>query len=111
MNLLLTVHWLPDPTRVLLLPHIRVAPTADTLGRIAAALATQFSVSVAVAKAFLRNLQVEQWGKVHRVNSTEGDTMRASIMGSTRDDSHDVSHVCVCTLTHVIAHPLTSFAV
>ncbi|KZP33936.1 hypothetical protein FIBSPDRAFT_943038 [Athelia psychrophila] len=83
------------PTRVLLLPHIRVAPTADTLGRIAAALATQFSVSVAVAKAFLRNLQVEQWGKVHRVNSTEGDTMRASIMGSTRDDSHDVSHIII----------------
>lgn len=93
-----------DPTCVLLPPHIRGAPPANTLGGIAGTLATHCTAPIAVAKAFLWNAQVEQWGKVHHDDSSKGDTMRASTMGSTCDDFSDASHVCVCTLTHFICN-------
>lgn len=62
---------------------------------IAAALATRFDTSVAVVKKYLENAKVEEWGKVRRVDSTEGDTMHASSLGIRRDDTRDATYVRV----------------
>ncbi|KAF7974191.1 hypothetical protein HWV62_13235 [Athelia sp. TMB] len=69
------------PSCVLLPPHVKAAPAANILAGITTALATRFGVTVTIARAFMRNAKIEQWGKVRRVDSTEGDTMRAIDMG------------------------------
>lgn len=97
-----------DPSCVLLPPHIKAPPAANFILRIASALATRFSVTIAVAKAFVKNAEIEQWGKVRRVDSSEGDIMRASAMGSTRDDSRDASHVRVCTNLYIQSVGITN---
>lgn len=85
---------------MLLPPTNKSTPATNLVTGIAAALATRFSVPIAITKAYLKDAQVEQWGKIRRVDSDAGDTMRASSMGSTRDDSRDASYVRVCMILY-----------
>ena len=62
---------------------------------IASALATRFDVDIGLARRSLRNAQIEEWGKVRRVDSDDGDTMLASSMTMVRDDSRDATYVRV----------------
>jgi hypothetical protein len=59
---------------------------------IAAALATRFDVEIHVIKDLLKNTDVEEWGRVRRVDSDAGDTMRASSMVAALDDTRDATY-------------------
>lgn len=50
--------------------------------------------------------QIEEWGKIRRVDSEAGDTMRASSLGIKRDDSRDASFVRVRNFNQIL-HPCT----
>ena len=65
---------------------------------IAAALATRFDVQIHVVKDILKNADVEEWGRVRRVDSDAGDTMRASSMVAALDDTRDSTYVRVNSL-------------
>jgi hypothetical protein len=43
----------------------------------------------------LDNAHIEEWGKVRRIDSDVGDTMRASSLGLPRDDARDATYVRV----------------
>jgi hypothetical protein len=62
---------------------------------IAAALATRFDVEIHIIKDLLKNADVEEWGRVRRVDSDAGDTMRASSMVVGLDDTRDSTYVRV----------------
>ena len=96
-----------DPTCVLLPPKSTNRPAENALSSIASALATRFDVSIAVAKRHLQFAEISEWGGIRRVDSTAGDTMRASSLGIARKDSRDATYVRVrCSLfSHVSAFP------
>lgn len=84
-----------DPTCVLLPPKSPNRPTSNLINSIAVALATRFDVRIGTVKPFLNDALIEEWGKIRRVDSDEGDTMRTSSTGTTRDDSRDATYVRV----------------
>jgi hypothetical protein len=65
---------------------------------IAAALATRFGASVPDIRRSLKEASIEEWGKVRRVDSDEGDTMHAFMMVKMGEDNRDASYVRVCVL-------------
>lgn len=89
-----------DPAYVLLPPCSRHRPVGH-LRRIAAALATRYGKgSISRVKEELNGAVFDEWGKVRRVDSADGDTMVCSSMRGTRaDDSRDASFVRVCGST------------
>lgn len=98
--------FLSDPTCRLLPPKSPERP-AD-LTALIGALATRFNVTIGVVKRHLRTADIEEWGKVQRIDSDEGDVMRTAHLGSVRDDSRDATFVRVSAsllLTKVNAHP------
>ncbi|KAJ6548382.1 hypothetical protein B0H19DRAFT_953115, partial [Mycena capillaripes] len=78
---------------VLLPPKLSLRPDADQLKSVAAALATRFSVEVKQVKKALKTVEIEEWGKVRRIDSDEGDTMKSSTVGSVAEDSRDATFV------------------
>jgi hypothetical protein len=84
-----------DPTCVFLPPKSTNRLAENALSSIASALATCFDVNIAVAKRHLRTAEISEWGGVRRVDSTAGDTMRASSLGRARADSRDATYVRV----------------
>jgi hypothetical protein len=63
---------------------------------IAAALATRFDIPVPDIRGSLKMAIIEEWGKVRRVDSDEGDTMRAFTMVKVGEDNCNASYVRVC---------------
>lgn len=45
----------------------------------------------------LKDAIIEEWGKVRRIDSDEGDTMRSCSLGSIAEDARDATHVRVCS--------------
>ncbi|THU93897.1 hypothetical protein K435DRAFT_820122 [Dendrothele bispora CBS 962.96] len=91
------------PTCRLLPPKNPDRPAINTLCLLIGALVTRFTVdsnvygaarvTPGVVKRFLADAHIQEWGKVQRIDSDEGDIMRASEVGKTRDDSRDASFV------------------
>ncbi|KAG6806039.1 hypothetical protein H0H92_012948, partial [Tricholoma furcatifolium] len=77
----------------LLLPPKSTRRPTEHLQSITAAVATRFNIPIASARICMSNGIIQEWGKVRRVDSSEGDTFRASEMGIQRDDSRDASFV------------------
>jgi hypothetical protein len=73
------------------------SPTRPTnLTALIGALVTRFNATVGVIRRVIKDAVVEEWGKVQRIDSEAGDTMRSSGLGATRDDSRDATFVRVC---------------
>ncbi|KAJ7475357.1 hypothetical protein B0H11DRAFT_2033961, partial [Mycena galericulata] len=51
---------------------------------------------MAIVNAALKNAIVEEWGKVRRVDSEAGDTMRSCSLGVTAEDARDATYVRNC---------------
>ncbi|KAL1680192.1 hypothetical protein EV122DRAFT_208322 [Schizophyllum commune] len=60
---------------------------------ITSALATRADLRPRDVTPHLRNAQIVRYGKLRRVDSDAGDTISASELGATRDDSRDASFV------------------
>ena len=58
---------------------------------IASALATRFDTNIRLVRECLKSADVEEWGRVRRVDSDAGDTMHASSMCALRDDSRNAT--------------------
>lgn len=71
------------------------------MGNIHNALATRFDKSSSEVRAAVRaedvRVVIEQWGKVRRVDTTEGDTMRAADFDTQIEDTRDASWIRVST--------------
>jgi hypothetical protein len=91
-----------DPSCLLLPPKAKERPMQTSIASIAAALATRFDMHIAVVKKQLEKAEVEEWGKVRRIDSTAGDTMRASSLGISRDDTRDATYVRVQTFNSML---------
>ncbi|KAF7332811.1 hypothetical protein MSAN_02432300 [Mycena sanguinolenta] len=81
------------PSCVLLPPKSSTRPAANQLNTIAAALSTRTGASMAAVNAALRRALVEEWGKVRRVDSEAGDTMRSCSLGVVAEDGRDATFV------------------
>jgi hypothetical protein len=57
-------------------------------------LATRYDTTVAVIRKHVAVDQIEEWGKVHRIDG--GDTMNASALVSSAEDRRDATFVRVC---------------
>nr|GAT57216.1 predicted protein [Mycena chlorophos] len=78
------------PACVLLPPKSRTQPEIEP---IVTALATRLDCLVADARAALRVATVEEYGKVKRVDTDEGDTMHSCSLGTKAEDARDASYV------------------
>ena len=65
-----------------------------TINRIAAALATKYNVLKQTARKYLPSI-IHQYGKVRRIDSEEGDTMVASLLGKKAADRREATYVRV----------------
>jgi hypothetical protein len=65
---------------------------------IVSALATRFDAGIRPVRQHLVHAEIEQWGKVRRIDSDVGDTMHASSLRISRDDTRDATYVRVCYL-------------
>ncbi|KAJ6548500.1 hypothetical protein B0H19DRAFT_952352 [Mycena capillaripes] len=83
---------------ILLPPKLSLRPDAGQLKSVAAALATRFSVEVKQVTKALKTAEIEEWGKVRRIDSDERDTMKSSTVGTVAEDSRDATFVRVCTI-------------
>ncbi|KAJ7752315.1 hypothetical protein B0H16DRAFT_1546550 [Mycena metata] len=81
------------PSCVLLPPKSPSRPAPNQITTIAAALSTRSGATMTQVNAALKTATIEEWGKVKRVDFDEGDTMRASALGTTAEDSRDATHV------------------
>lgn len=84
-----------DPSCVLLPPKYPNRPANGLHTGVAAALATRFDADIRLIKEHLKNADIDEWGKVRRVDSDAGDTMIASSLASNCDDSRDATYVRV----------------
>lgn len=85
-----------DPSCVLLPPKSPSRPEPNQIVTIAAALSTRSGAKMSQVNAALKTAHIEEWGKVRRVDSDEGDTMRACSLGTIAEDSRDATYVRVC---------------
>ena len=73
------MHIIPDPSCILLPPrNVQCAVEVRILKSIAMALSTQFHLPVTDVRKLLQVAVIEEWGKVCRVDSEEGDTIQMS---------------------------------
>ena len=84
-----------DPSCILLPPSKKERPSAGLLTGICAALSTRSGCEMTVVRKHLRQAVIEEWGKVRRVDSDEGDTIRAAMMGIKQADSRDATYIRV----------------
>ncbi|KAF9256629.1 hypothetical protein L218DRAFT_975347 [Marasmius fiardii PR-910] len=87
-----------DPTCILLPPQSPTRPEMSDLTSLIGALVTRFRIGipqldVSTAKNCLRQAEIRECGKVKRIDSEEGDTMRAVGVRKLREDSRDASFV------------------
>lgn len=66
------------------------------LKSIAAALSTRFKIPATTIRKLLKDSTIQEWGKVHRVDSDEGDTIQSSLLGRKASDRRDATFVRVC---------------
>lgn len=57
----------------------------------------QHKLPIAQVKKLVQGSTITEWGKVRRVDSDAGDTMRSSSLGVSAQDSRDATFVRVCT--------------
>ncbi|KAJ7204051.1 hypothetical protein GGX14DRAFT_369096 [Mycena pura] len=81
------------PSCILLPPKSPIQPNAAQIKTIAAALSTRTEASMQAVNNALRTAHIEEWGKVHRIDTDEGDTMRSCSLGTTAEDSRDATYV------------------
>ena len=86
-----------DPTCVLLPPRSKIRPADNLMTAITGALATRFDTSIGLVRQHLVHADIEEWGKVRRIDSDAGDTMQASSLRVTQDDTRDATYVRVRT--------------
>lgn len=60
---------------------------------IAAALSTRFRISVTDIRKLLKDSTIQEWGKVRRVDSEEGDTIQSFLLGRKASDARDATFV------------------
>ncbi|KAF8955507.1 hypothetical protein BDZ97DRAFT_1663982 [Flammula alnicola] len=80
---------------ILLLPSskpVTSLPSAISTG-ICASLSTRSGLHMGRVRELLRQSTLQEWGKVRRVDSEEGDTMHASSLASSLDDTRDATFV------------------
>jgi len=94
--------------RVVMFPRSQVRPADNLITGIAAALATRFDVDICFVKNHLKHANIEEWGRVRRVDSDAGDTMRASSMVAAQDDTRDASYVRVISLVKQLIDSCTN---
>ena len=56
------------------------------LKSMAAALSTRFSIPVTTIRKLLKDSTIQEWGKVRRVDSEEGDTIQSLSLGRKATD-------------------------
>ncbi|THU93069.1 hypothetical protein K435DRAFT_670956 [Dendrothele bispora CBS 962.96] len=88
------------PSCQLLPPKGPERPGMSTLTLLIGALVTRFSnpgigliVTPGIVKQCLYTADVSIWGKVRRIDSEEGDTMRGAGLGTIREDGRDASFI------------------
>ncbi|KAJ7733997.1 hypothetical protein DFH07DRAFT_870901 [Mycena maculata] len=81
------------PSCILLPPKSRADPDPSQLRSIAVALSTRSGAKIPLVNAALKNATVEEWGKVRRIDSDTGDTMRSCSLGVTAEDTRDATYV------------------
>jgi hypothetical protein len=84
-----------DEDCILLPPRLAEKPAANLMTSICAAVATRVNSSVSNVRKYLDLAVIEQWGKIRRVDSEEGDTMWAASLTNGRDDMRDATFVRV----------------
>jgi hypothetical protein len=107
-DLCMTLAIYKDPSCILLPPRSKVWPADNMMTAIASVLATRFDTGIRLIRRLLANAEIEEWGKVRRVDSDAGDTMHASFLGVPRDDARDATYVRVrylspCVIITLIA--------
>ncbi|KAI9434899.1 hypothetical protein H4582DRAFT_1818363 [Lactarius indigo] len=88
------------PTCVLLCPRVVVQRGTESTSLltglsnlIAAALSTRFGLHVSVIRKYLQQANIEEWGKVRRVDSEAGDTIHSSGLMKPTADRQDATFV------------------
>jgi hypothetical protein len=66
---------------------MKIRPAENLINGIAAALSTQFQKPITNIRPHLTATMVEEWGKVQHIDSDAGDTMSASSLGVSCDDT------------------------
>lgn len=89
---------------MLLPPKSQIRPNAGQLKAIAAALSTRSAATMAQVNTALKGATIEEWGKVQRIDSDEGDTMRSCSLGTLAEDARDATYVRVCAEFHFVKH-------
>lgn len=98
----MAVYTVADPSCILLPPQ-KPPVSAEKLNigilkSIAAALSTRFRISVTNIRKLLKDSTVQEWGKVRRVDSEEGDTIQSYSLGRKASDARDATFVRVSTM-------------
>ncbi|KAF7347089.1 hypothetical protein MVEN_01462900 [Mycena venus] len=81
------------PSCILLPPKSPTRPERNQITSIAAALSTRTGATMTQVNAALRTAVIEEWGKVRRIDSEAGDTMRSCSLGLTAEDARDATYV------------------
>ncbi|KAJ7017125.1 hypothetical protein C8F04DRAFT_1338084 [Mycena alexandri] len=81
------------PTCILLPPRSSQRPAVNQIKSIAAALSTRSNTTMAQVNSALKDAIIEEWGKVRRIDSEAGDTMRSCSLGTAAEDSRDSTYV------------------
>jgi hypothetical protein len=93
-----------DPTCILLPPCVIVQHGAKTgnlplstglSNAIATALSTRFDIPMSSVRKYLQKADIEEWGKVRRVDSEAGDTIHSSSLTQHAVDRRDATFVRV----------------
>ncbi|KAJ7278027.1 hypothetical protein C8J57DRAFT_1449122 [Mycena rebaudengoi] len=82
-----------DKSCILLPPKSPTPPSPNQISSIAVGLATRCDVKMRAANAAMKKAVVHEWGKVQRIDSDEGDTMRPCSLGVVADDARDATYV------------------
>ncbi|KAJ7655446.1 hypothetical protein B0H17DRAFT_941344 [Mycena rosella] len=81
------------PSCILLPPKSPARPTSNQIRTIAAALSTRSGARMVHVNKAMKAAVVEEWGKVRRVDSDEGDTMKSCSLGTVAEDARDATYV------------------
>ncbi|KAJ7780645.1 hypothetical protein DFH07DRAFT_729285 [Mycena maculata] len=81
------------PSCILLPPRSSARPDDAQIKTIAAALSTRSGAVMRDVTNALKKADIEEWGKVRRIDSEEGDTMRSCSLGTMAEDSRDATYV------------------
>ncbi|KAJ7192610.1 hypothetical protein B0H12DRAFT_1002089, partial [Mycena haematopus] len=81
------------PSCILLPPKSPHRPDSNQIRTIAAALSTRTGAKMAAVTAALQTADIEEWGKVRRIDSEAGDTMRSCSLGVVAEDAREATYV------------------